>query len=335
MEYVRFGNTGLMVSRLALGCMDFAVRLDRTDAATVIDAALEHGVNLLDTADAYGNGPGEGEEALGQLIKGKRDHLLLATKFWAPMEKGPNRGGCSRYHIFRAVDDSLRRLGTDHIDLYQLHQPAKNTPVEEILSTLDTLVKAGKVRYIGVCNHYAWQMAHMLGVSAVHNWEPITSIQCRYNLLDRQVENETVPFVERFHMGMIVYGPLDGGILTGKYRRGEPPPKGSRVDRVGGYQRRLTDDVFDILESLEGMAQTYGITLPQLAMAWVCSKPYVTTILMGGSRVEHFQPLYAVPDLTIDPADLARIDQMSEHHRYKPFWNQSGRLGPPLAQNRW
>ena len=147
--------------------MDFPVRLERTEAEGVVNTALENGVNLFDTADAYGTQRGEGEEILGELIKGKRDRILLATKFWVKMEDWPNRGDCSRYHIIRAVEESLRRLQTDHIDLYQLHQPSKLTPVEEILSALDSLEKQGKVRYVGVCNHYAWQMAHMLGVSAL------------------------------------------------------------------------------------------------------------------------------------------------------------------------
>ena len=335
MQYVRFGSTGIEVSRLALGCMDFPVRMEAQEAAAVIDTALDRGVNLFDTADAYGKQRGEGEEVLGRLIKGKRDRILLATKFWVRMENWPNRGDCSRYHIMRAVEESLERLQVDHIDLYQLHQPSKNAPVEEILSAMDTLVRQGKVRYIGVCNHYAWQMAHMLGVSALHNWEPIASIQCRYNLLDRQIENETVPFVERFNLAMMVFGPLDGGILTGKYRRDEPLPKGSRVDRLKNYRKRLTDGVFDVLEALEALAGKYGITVSQLAMAWIVSKRYATTILMGGSRPEHFEQLYDVLDLDIEADDMAAIDRLTEHHRYKPFWNQGNTLGPPLGPTWW
>ena len=335
MDYVRLGNTGIEVSRLALGCMDFPVRLDASDSQRVVDSALDHGVNLFDTADAYGRRRGEGEERLGELIKGKRDRILLATKFWVKMENWPNRGDCSRYHIMRAVEESLTRLQVGHIDLYQLHQPSKNAPVEEVLSALDVLIKQGKVRYVGVCNHYAWQMAHMLGVSALHGWEPLASIQCRYNMFDRQVENETVPFVERFNLGMVVFGPLDGGILTGKYRRGQPYPEGSRLDKLKNYRKRLTDDVFDTLEALETMAGKYGATMAQLATAWVLSKRPVTTVLMGGSRPEHFEQLYGVPEVNVEAGDLAALDSMTEHHRYKPFWNQGYTAGPPLAQTWW
>ncbi|MDQ2732988.1 MAG: aldo/keto reductase, partial [Armatimonadota bacterium] len=156
------------------------------------------------------------EEFLGKAIKEKRDHLVLATKLWVQMYQGdPNGRGCGRYHMTRAVEDSLRRLGTDRIDLYQLHHPDKAAPVEETLSTLDSLVKAGKIRYVGVSNHYAWQMAHMLGVSALHNWEPLVSIQCRYNIFDRAVENETMHFCRRFNIAAITYGPLCGGLLSG------------------------------------------------------------------------------------------------------------------------
>jgi len=333
MRYVRFGNAGIEVSRLCLGCMDFAERLDEAEAQRVLDTALDHGVNFLDTADAYGRG--HNEEVLGRILKGKRDQVVLATKFWVKMEKRPNRGGCSRLHILRACEESLRRLQTDWIDLYQLHHPDVNTPVEEVLSTLDTLVRQGKVRYVGVSNHYAWQMAHMLGVAALHHWEPIVSIQCRYNILDRAIENETVPFCQRFAIVTMIYGPLDRGVLTGKYRRGEPVPEGSWLDTYKRGQRELTDQAFDLLDELKAIADKHGVLMNQLAMAWVLSKPFVTSAIMGGSRPEHFEQLYPAVDLEIDPADLARIDEISAPWRYRPFENQPIVQGPPLALNRW
>jgi len=333
MHYVRLGNAGIEVSRLCLGCMDFPLRLEEDRAARVVDSALGHGVTFLDTADSYGRG--ESEEVVGRLLKGKRQQVVLATKFWVKMHDRPNGGGCSRLHILEAAEDSLRRLQTDYIDLYQLHHPDPNTPVEEVLSTLDTLVKQGKVRYIGVSNHYAWQMAHMLGVSALHHWEPIVSIQCRYNILDRAIENETVPFCERFNIATMIYGPLDRGILTGKYRRGEPVPQGSWLDRYKKGQEELTDEAFDILDQLREIAGNYGILMNQLAMAWVLSKPFVTSAVMGGSRPEHFEQLYPVLEMKIDPEDLKRIDEMSQRWRYRPFENQPIVQGPRLALNRW
>jgi len=333
MDYLRFGSSGLEVSRLCLGCMDFAERLDEAEARQVLDSALDHGVNFLDTADAYGRG--HNEEVLGRLLKGRRHEVVLATKLWVKMEKRPNRGGCSRIHMLRACEESLTRLQTDYIDLYQLHHPDPDTPVEETLATLDTLVKQGKVRYIGVANHYAWQMAHMLGLSALHGWEPIISIQCRYNILDRVVETETLPFCQRFNVATMIYGPLDRGVLTGKYRRGEPMPEGSWLARYKRGQQELTDEVFDLLDQLQAIAGKYGILLNQLAMAWLLSKPSVTSAIMGGSRPEHFDQLYGVPDLEIEPADLARIDELSAPWRYRPFANQHVVGGAPPALNRW
>ena len=334
MEYVRLGNAGIEVSRLCLGCMDFAERLDEAEAARVLDAALDAGVNFLDTADAYGRG--RNEEVLGRILQGKRDRVVLATKLWVKMDRERrNSGGCSRYHILEAVEASLRRLQTDRIDLYILHHPDPLTPVEETLSTLDTLVRQGKVRYIGVSNHYAWQMAHMLGLCALHNWEPLVSIQCRYNILDRVVENETLPFCQRFNVATTTYGPLDRGILTGKYRRGEPVPEGSWLAKFKRGQQKLTDELFDILDELEAMAAKYGILLNQLAAAWLLARPAVTAVIMGGSRPEHFEQLYPALDVTLDPKDVERIDAISEPYRYGPFVNQPIRQGPPLALNRW
>jgi len=333
MQYVRFGNAGIEVSRLSLGCMDFPSRLDEAESARLLDTALDNGVNLLDTADTYEKG--ESEEVLGRILKGKRDRVILATKFWSKMYDRPNGRGCSRVHIMHALEDSLRRLQTDHIDLYQLHHPDGNTPVEEVLSTLDALVKQGKIRYIGVSNHYAWQMAHMLGVSALHNWEPFVSIQCRYSILDRVVENETVPFARRFGIAMMVYGALCGGILSGYYRRGEEPPEGSRVARLKRYREKLTDEAYEVLDELREIADKHQIGMNQLAFAWLLSKPYVTTVLMGGSKPEHFEQLYGVTDLQIDPKDLQRIDEMSSAWRYGPFHNQPVAEGPPVALNRW
>ena len=333
MDYVKFGNAGIEVSRLCLGCMDFTVTLEEPEAARVVDTALDHGINFLDTSDSYGRG--KSEEVLGGILKGKRDQIILATKFWVKMYDRPNGGGCSRVHLMQAVDDSLRRLQTDYIDLYQLHHPDPNTPVEETLSALDSLVKQGKIRYVGVSNHYAWQMAHMLGVSALHNWEPLVAIQCRYNILDRVVENETVPFCQRFNIAMMTYGPLASGILTGKYRRGEEPPEGSRLARSKHDQQRLTDEVFDVLDGLQEMAAKYEIGMNELAIAWLLSKPYVTAPILGGSQPQHFEQRYGAVDLEIDPADLAYIDELSASHQYGRFYNQPISQGGSPALNRW
>lgn len=332
MQYVKFGNAGIEVSRLCLGCMDFPSKMDEADAQKLLDESLDRGVNFLDTADGYA----ESEEVLAKLIKGKRDKIVLATKFWINMEKRVNGGGCSRVHIMQAIEASLKRLQTDYVDIYQLHHPDANTPVEETLSTLDTLVRQGKIRYIGVSNHYAWQMAHMLGVSALHHWEPITSVQLRYNILDRAVENEIIPFCERFNVATMVYSPLDGGMLTGKYKRGEEPPAHARWTRqIRRGRPVLTEEVFDVLDALQPIAAKYEIELNQLAVAWLLSKPCVTSIIMGGYKPEHFDSLYPALDLKIEPEDLDTIDEVSRFRRYRRFHNQAVVEGASLALNRW
>jgi len=235
----------------------------------------------------------------------------------------------------RAVEASLRRMSTDRIDLYQLHHPHPETPVEETLSALDALVQQGKVRYIGVCNHFGWQVAHALGVSALHNWEPYASLQARYNILDRAIERETVHFCRRFDIAIMGYGPLDGGVLSGKYKRGAPLPEGSRVARSREMQERLTGQVFDIIDELEAIAAKYGIALNQLAVAWMLTKPFMTTPILGGKRPEHFRPMYGLCEVKLEPEDVARIDALSEDFVWKPFLNQPIVGGPSLALNRW
>jgi len=333
MKYIKFGNAGIEVSRLALGCMDFPLKQDEKTSERILDTALDKGVNLLDTADTYGHG--QSEEVLGRILKGKRDQVILATKFWANMYKRPNGGGCSRVHIIQALDDSLRRLQTDYVDLYQLHHPDSKTPVEETVSTLDTLVKQGKIRYYGVSNHYAWQMAHMLGVSALHDWEPLVSVQCRYNIIDRPIESEIVPFVRRFNIATMIYGPLDGGILAGKLRTAEEIPEDSRVGKYGTYRAKLTEETFGLLDQLREIADKYEIGMNKLAFAWLLSKPCVTTILMGGSKPEHFDDLYGVEEIEIEAADIERIDELSGQWRYIPFHNQPVTEGAPPSLNRW
>ncbi|PIU51590.1 aldo/keto reductase [Candidatus Desantisbacteria bacterium CG07_land_8_20_14_0_80_39_15] len=332
MEYVKFGNTGIKVSRFCLGVMDFPSRLEKNKSIEIILKALDKGINFIDTADAYGRGLCE--EILGEaLTPEKRKKVILTTKFWVKMEKNNlNSGGCSRYHIIRALEESLKRLKTDYIDLYLLHHPDPNTPAEETLSTLDSLVKQGKVRYLGVSNHYAWQMAHMLGVSALHNWEPIVAIQCRYNIIDRVIENETIPFCKRFNIAMMTYGPLAGGILTGRYKRGESIPEDSRVAGVS-FRKMLTNEVFDLLDEMGKISERYNIPLNRLSVVWLLSKSYVTSVILGGSKPEHYESIYPALEDHIDEEDLQKIDELSEKFCYQPFSNQPIKEGAPKAQN--
>ncbi len=321
MQYVKYGNAGIQVSRLCLGAMTFYEKCDEATSIGIVRKAFDQGINFIDTADAYGRGTSE--EFLAKALDGIRDEIVLATKFWVPMYgKRINGRGCSRYHIVNAVEDSLKRLNTDRIDLLQLHHPDPLVSAEEILSTLDMLVKQGKVLYVGVSNHYAWQMAHLLGVSALHDWEPIVSIQCRYNLLDRPVEIETVPFCRRFNIAMMAYGPQCGGILTGKYKRDEPIPEGSRVAQIKSMAKQLTPELFDTLDKIQAVADKYGIGINQLAVKWVLEQPLCVIPLIGGSKPAHFDPLYEVVDMEIDPEDIKYLNELTHEYRYKEFENQ-------------
>lgn len=322
MDYVKFGNAGIEVSRLCLGCMVFPVTLEEEQAAGVLYTAMDQGINFLDTANAYTDefGAGKSEKVLGRLLKGKRDQVVIATKYYHPMYKWPTGRGASRVHIMKAVEDSLRRLQTDYIDLYQMHNPDEDTPVEETLSTLDSLIKQGKVRYIGMSNHRGWQMAHQLGVSALHNWEPIVSAQCEYSMFCRSVEMDTADFCLRFNIALMAYSPLSGGILTGKYQRGQEAPAGTRGGSYPRTKNLLSEDrVHDILDELRIMAKKYGIGMNQLAMAWVLSKPFVTTPIVGGSRPEHFESMWDVVDIKIEQADLERMDEITDFYRAAPL----------------
>ena len=341
MEYVVFGNTGLKVSRFCLGAMNFPLQCDFETTVATFQDAFDAGVSFIDNADAYGRG--ESEEVMGRALKQtsvERTNLVIATKCWVKMfdrEGGGGRegGGCSRRHIIQACDDSLRRLQTDYIDLYQLHHPDPITPVEEVLEALDTLIKSGKVRYVGVANHYAWQMAEMLGKAALHDLQPIVSAQVRYNIMDRVIETETIPFCRKFNVAIMGYGPLNGGILTGKYQRGEAPPEGSRFAHRRAAEKYLTDDVFDMVDELTAIAERNGMAINQLAMKWVLSKPAITTPILGGSRREHFQPMYGLFEMEVDPADLELIDEMSAGYRYQEFANQAAVDGYPNAPGFW
>ena len=341
MEYVVFGNTGLKVSRFCLGAMNFPLECDFETTVATFQDAFDAGINFIDNADAYGRG--RSEEVMGRALKETslaRENIVIATKCWVRMFEregggGGEGGGCSRRHIIQACENSLRRLQTDYIDIYQLHHPDPITPVEETLEALDTLIKQGKILYAGVANHYAWQMAEMLGKAALRNWQPIISAQVSYSILDRVIENETVPFCRKFNVAIMGYGPLKGGILTGKYKRGEAPPEGSRFSNPRAAKHFLTDETFDTVEELEDIATRNGMLIHQLAMKWVLRNPAITTPILGGSKREHFQPMYRVFDMAVDPADMERIDELSEKYRYQPYANQGQVDGYPDAPGYW
>jgi aryl-alcohol dehydrogenase-like predicted oxidoreductase len=258
--------------------------MDEASSVRVVRAAIECGITFIDTADVYGGG--ESERYVGAAVKGQRDRVLIATKFSSPMGDGPNDRGGSRHYIRRAVEASLRRLGTDYIDLYQMHWFDPETPLEETLSALNDLVREGTVRYIGSSNYAGWQIADADWTARTHDGERFVSAQNRYSLIDRSLEREVVPACAHFGIGLIPYSPLAGGLLTGKYRRGQEPPTGARLASSPNAGQILTDRNFDVVEGLEGFARERGLSLLQVAVGWLASRPQVASVIAGATSPE-------------------------------------------------
>ncbi|MFD5887490.1 aldo/keto reductase [Streptomyces sp. NPDC060334] len=308
MRHVSLGSSGLRVSAVGLGCNNFGGRLDARATRAVVDAALDAGITLLDTADIYG-GQGGSESHLGQALKGRRDQVVLATKFGydgVDMGYGPaagSRGG--RAYIRRAVEESLRRLETDHIDLYQLHSPDPDVPIAETLAALTELVTEGKVRYIGHSNLSGWQLTEAAHVAREIGAAPFVSAQNEWSLLQRSAERELVPAALHHGVGVLPYFPLANGLLTGKIRRGAPVPPGSRLEGRDGY---LTDERLDTVEALAGLAEKYDRTVLELAIGWLSAQPGCASVIAGATSAEQVRANAAVADRPLEAALLAEID---------------------------
>lgn len=287
MEFRRLGRSGLVVSVAGLGTNNLGRKLDAEQSKEVVHAALDEGITLFDTADVYG----VSEERLGALLVGHRDDVVIATKFGHNTRGGPNDNGedwdarGSRRYIKRAVEGSLRRLQTDWIDLYQLHRPDPATPIDETLAALDDLVHEGKVRYIGSSQFTGWQVAHAEWVARTSHLERFVSAQNQYSLLDREIEADLVPALQEYGIGLLPFFPLANGLLTGKYRRGEAPPEGSRI-QVWNRQALLTDEVFDKLEDLEAYAHARGVELLDVAIGGLSAQPAVSSVIAGATSRE-------------------------------------------------
>lgn len=310
MTYRPLGDSGLIVSSVGLGCNAFGFRIDAETTAAVVDAALEHGVTLFDTADVYGQG--QSEELLGAALGSRRDEVIVATKFGMDMRgaNGPDWGarGARRY-IRRAVAASLRRLGTDWIDLYQLHQPDPVTPIEETLAALDELVTEGKVRYIGSSNFDGWQAVDADWVARSSGCERFVSAQNKYSLYDRAAEDELVPACEHVGVGVLPYYPLEYGLLTGKYRRGEPAPSGTRLaSRRGVFE----DADFDRIEALERFAAERGLSLLEVAIGGLAAQPAVASVIAGATKPEQVAANVAALAWEPTAADLAALDELTD-----------------------
>ena len=319
MEYRNLGRTGVKVSTLCLGTMNFPYRTPENEALAIIDAAIEQGINFIDTANLYGQplnkGQGQGitETLLGKALKGKRDRLVLATKFFAPMDRvDPNARGGSRRHIIQACEDSLRRLDTDYIDLYQMHRPDREVPVDETLRALDDLIRAGKVRYIGTSRFAAWQLVEALWQSDKLKLNRFVSEQPRYNILMRDIEEEVIPVAIKYSFAVLAYSPLAGGILTGKYKRDDEPPQDSRfVDEAWSEWATsfMSDNVYYVLDFLREMAEVKGCTVGQLSIAWVAAQPGVTSAIIGPRTLKHLEDNLGALDVALSQEDLARINE--------------------------
>src|SRR5947208_14275637 len=302
----RMGRTGLKVSEICLGTMTFGHQCDEKTSFAIMDKAAEHGVDFIDTADVYPVPPtpetaGRTETIVGKWLEGKRRRFVVATKCRMRVGKGPNDEGLSRRHILDAVEDSLRRLRTDYIDLYQPHSPDPDTPLEETLRALDDLVRQGKVRYLGCSNYPAWQVALALGISAAHDWARPDCVQPRYNLLYREIEAELLPLCRDQGIGVIAYNPLAGGFLTGKYRSLETPAAGTRftLGKTGDlYRERYWHQAqLDAVENLRRFLEPRGKSLVQTAVAWLLAQPGITSAIVGASRPEQLDESLAAVSL--------------------------------------
>ena len=308
LEQRRLGTSGFTVPLLGLGTNNFGGRSDEAASLKVIDASIDIGANFFDTANIYTGT--KSETIIGKALKGRRDKVILTTKFGMSMGSGPNMKGGSRGHILSELDTSLRRLQTDYLDLYQMHMVDRSTPIEETLRTLDDLVRAGKVRYIGCSNYDGWHLVEALHTSRALNLNAFVSVQPYYNLLKRGIERELAPACEAYDIGIIPYFPLESGFLTGKYRPGEGAPSGTRFDKTPTFQAKLNEGNFAILDALESFAAERGHTVGELAMAWLAARPQVCSVISGASTPEQVQANAKGLEWKLTTEDLAEIDEI-------------------------
>ncbi len=323
MEHVRFGNTGLKVSKLCLGTMTFGLQCDEATSVAILDRAAQGGMTFIDTADVYPLGSplelvGRTEEIVGRWLRGKREQFILATKCGFDMGPLDWQRGASRKHVLHAVDASLKRLGTDYVDLYQVHHPDADTPMDETLEAFDTVLRSGKARYIGCSNYPAWRLARALGRSEAMGLHKFISTQPRYNLLFRQNERELFPLCREEGIAVIPYNPLAGGMLTGKHRRSETPAEGRFA--LGKAAKMYTerywhDREWDTVDAFVKMAGQAGLEPATLAVAWVIANPVVTAPIIGASRPEQLDAILAAAELKLDPALKTALDELTHEFR--------------------
>ncbi len=309
MEYRRIGKSGLKVSEIGLGGNNFGVRTNEQVSLDVINRALDMGINFIDTAPVYTDG--RSEELIGKAVKGRRSQVIIATKFGNPRSVGPNEQAGSRSHMMKSVEASLRRLGMDYIDLYYLHQPDSGTPIEETLRALDDLVRMGKVRYIACSNFAGWQVSDAWWTSTINNLESFIAVQSRYNLLDRSIENELVPGCQAHGVGIIPWGPLAAGFLTGKYQRGKGIKAGARFEKpVAIYSDIMTDANFDKLAKLEAFAGERGHSVGELAISWLLSHSWLGSVIAGAMNGEQLSANVAAAQWKMTSQDVCELEKI-------------------------
>jgi aryl-alcohol dehydrogenase-like predicted oxidoreductase len=309
MLYRQLGKSGARVSVIGLGTNRFGhERVPQTEVNRVLDSAADLGINFLDSADVYVGG--RSEETLGEALKGRREKFLVATKYVNATGDGPNDRGASRYHLYQAAEASLRRMQTDHIDLYYVHRWDETTPLEEMMRGLDDLVQAGKLRYIGASNFLAWQLARANLLAEFRGWTPFVVIQSHYHMLERGVEREMLPFCRNQGVGMIPYFPLAGGFLTGTYQRGQPAPAGSRGESNSYVQQYMTDANYTRIEQLSQWAAARGRGLNELAQAWLLAQPEVSSVISGATSLEQMQANANAADWALSAAEMDEVQKM-------------------------
>jgi len=311
MDYVHLGKSGLKVSRIGLGTNNFGGQISEEDSIKIVRKALDLGINLIDTADVYTKG--KSEAIIGKAVQGYRDQVVIASKVGMNMGTGPNDGGLSRKHIMRQIRRSLESLGTDHIDIYYLHCFDPETPLEETLTTLDGLVRQGMVRYVACSNFEAWQIAEANEVCSLHDLDRFVAVQPPYNLLQRNIEKDLLPYCQREKLGVITYTPLMGGLLTGKYMKDKSPQPGTRASYNTNYWNRVNKtEYFDYLDEIQKVAQEMNVSMSQLAVAWILRNPVVTAPLIGASSTEQVEENCRILEVKITDEAYAKLNEITE-----------------------
>lgn len=318
MKYYRLGNSGLEVSAMGLGTNSFGKRADQPTSLRIMDEALDKGINFIDTANIYAGT--ESERIIGQALAGRRHQVVLATKAGLVKGEGPNQRGSSRYHLQHELEESLMRLNTDYIDLYQIHTFDPHTPLEETLRTLDDMVRAGKVRYIGASNYAAWELMKALGISELKGLNRFVSLQISYSLADRTPEQEMVPLCLDQGVGIIPYYPLAGGILSGKYSLTAKIPAHSRADKDPSFNRFINERTVTLGDQVSELAAAHGYTPSSLALAWLMHQPAVSTVIVGATRADQLKENLRSVEIELDATLAEEIDRISQSSRYsEPF----------------